>query len=246
MLNELLLVGIEMNPGPVLKQQPRRPRHAKRLILGLNIGLVNARSAVNKAVELHAVIHDNRLDILIVIETWLQPDMPNAIASDIAPPGFKVIDKPRPDGCRSSGVAVVYADNLKVTAVTNPISPTSFELRTVRLVNTGEHFVITGVYRPPSTSVEVFFDKLADLFDATASSGGHIVQAGDFYCPGSSSETIDDRLSALLSCYNMVTVNNGATHMVGETFSISSSSLMNGVAYHLLPLHQLVSWIILS
>ena len=52
----------------------------------------------------------------------------------------------------------MYADNLKVTAAPNPISPTSFELQTVRLAIAGEHFVITGVYRLPSTSIEMFFD----------------------------------------------------------------------------------------
>ena len=73
--------------------------------------------------------------------------------------------------------------------------------------------MIMGIYRPPSTNLETFFDKLADLFDATASIGGHKIFTGDLNCPGDSSETIDARLSALLSCYNVVAVNSGPTYL---------------------------------
>ena len=180
------------------------------IISQLNIGMVNARLAINKAVELHAVIRDNRLDILIITETWFQPDTMNVIASDIAPPSFKDIGAPRPDGHRGDSRAVAYADNLKVTAAPNQISPTSFEPQTVRLAIAGEHFVITGATINKHRRL-MFFDELADLFDATASIGGHVVHTGDFN--RNVPETIDDHLSALLSCYNMVTVNNGATHL---------------------------------
>ena len=57
--------------------------------------------------------------------------------------------------------------------------------------------MIMGISRPPTINLETFFDELADLFDATASIGGHKIFAGDFNCPGDSSETVDARLSAL-------------------------------------------------
>ena len=72
--------------------------------------------------------------------------------------------------------------------------------------------MIMGIYRPPSINSETFFDELADFFDATASIGGHKIFAGDFNCTGDSSETVDARLSALLSCYNVMAVNSGPMH----------------------------------
>lgn len=87
-------------------------------------------------------------------------------------PSFKVIGAPHTNGCGGGSLALVYAENLNVMAVPNPTSPTRFELQTVFLVIAGEHFVITGVYRPPSTSTKVFFDELTNLFDATAFIGG--------------------------------------------------------------------------
>ena len=180
---------------------------------GLNIGLINARSAVNKAAELHAVIHENQLDILVVVEPWFQPDTPETIALDVAPPGFKVIGVPRSDGDRGGDRAVTYVDHLSVISASTPFSPTSFEMQTIRLAVSGEHFVIMGIYRPPSISPETFVDELADLFDATASIGGNKIFAGDFNCIGDSSETVDARLSALLSCYNVMAANSGPMHL---------------------------------
>ena len=73
--------------------------------------------------------------------------------------------------------------------------------------------MIMGIYLPPSTNLETFFDELADHFDATASIGGHKIFVGDFNCPGDSSETVNACLSALLSCYNVVAVNSCPTYL---------------------------------
>ena len=44
-------------------------------------------------------------------------------------------------------------------------------------------------------------------------SGGRIVFAGDLNCPGDSPDCVDTRLDVLLSCYNLVAVNDGPTHL---------------------------------
>ena len=129
----LILVRVEPNPGPACKRQTRRLCRQQRTVRGLNIGLVNARLAVNKAAELHALIHENLLDILVVVETWFQPDTPETIALDIAPPGFKGIGVPRSDGRRGCGLAVIYRYYLSVISAPTPSSPTSFETLTIRL-----------------------------------------------------------------------------------------------------------------
>src|SRR5277367_4179580 len=72
----LLLGGVEPNPGPAPILAPRH-----------NAGLLNVRSAVNKAALLHALIDGEKLDFLAVTETWLRSDDPPAILDDIAPPG---------------------------------------------------------------------------------------------------------------------------------------------------------------
>jgi len=56
----------------------------------VNFGLMNVRSAVNKAALIHDTIADHHLDITAITESWIQSDAPNAVKLDIAPPGYRV------------------------------------------------------------------------------------------------------------------------------------------------------------
>ena len=76
-----LLLTIEKNPGPDVTV-----RRCNRLVMGV----LNARSAVNKAALLHDVIADHQLDILAITETWMRADDPPAVQLDIAPVGYSV------------------------------------------------------------------------------------------------------------------------------------------------------------
>ena len=42
---------------------------------------------------IHDVIHENRLDVLCMTETWITSDAPNAVRLDVAPPGYNVIHR---------------------------------------------------------------------------------------------------------------------------------------------------------
>jgi len=82
----LLLGGVELNPpGPA----------AVTTSTGVALGLLNARSAVHKAALIHDTIADQKLDVLMLTETWLTSDAPDAIKLDVAPPGFQVVHRPR-------------------------------------------------------------------------------------------------------------------------------------------------------
>src|SRR2546425_9120354 len=75
----LLMSGIESIPGPVSPSSQQ-----------LQLGLVNARSIVNKAALIHDAIHDHMLDLLAVTETWVYEDSPNVIKQEAAPTGFSI------------------------------------------------------------------------------------------------------------------------------------------------------------
>jgi hypothetical protein len=57
----------------------------------------------------------------------------------------------------------------------------------------------------------MFLEELADLLDDL--SGGSTIFTGDLKCSGDSSEAIDTRLNSLLTCYNLISVNEGLTHL---------------------------------
>ena len=80
----LLMAGIKQNPGPARQNSSRRSQAA------LKIGLLNARSAMNKAAQIHSVIEDHDLDLVILTETWIARNAPQAVKGDIAPEGYKI------------------------------------------------------------------------------------------------------------------------------------------------------------
>ena len=150
LLVSLLIVSVEMNLGPQCMQPRRKPP----ILAGLNVGLVNARSAVHKAAEIHALIAEHHLDVLHVTETWFQPDTPDTISMDIAPPGFRVLSVPRSNGRHGGELAVIFKEHLKVSTAKLPLSPSSFEMQAINLLVGNINFILLGISRPPSTNTE--------------------------------------------------------------------------------------------
>ena len=82
---------------------------------GFNIDFVNAHSARHKVAEIHAIISESVLNILLVCETWIQPNAPNAVGMEMAPPSYKVVNVLHNDSrlVMMGGLAVIYKDHLK-------------------------------------------------------------------------------------------------------------------------------------
>src|SRR5664279_3654379 len=75
-----LLLTVEPNPGP----------------FDVRFGSWNAGSAVNKGALIDDLIHDNRLNVLVVCESGIRNHAPDAIKYDIAPHNFSVLHVHRP------------------------------------------------------------------------------------------------------------------------------------------------------
>ena len=54
----------------------------------VKLGLLNARSAVNKAALIQDSLCDGALDIFVLTETWITSDAPSCITNSLAPDGF--------------------------------------------------------------------------------------------------------------------------------------------------------------
>ena len=80
----LLIGGIEPNPRPV----SGKPNTTPSATQGLRGALLNIRSAVNKAANIHDIIDSHNLDFVAITKTWLRTDDPPAILKDITPDGF--------------------------------------------------------------------------------------------------------------------------------------------------------------
>jgi len=108
----LLLGGVEQNPGPTTAGAAG----TLKPVVALRLGVLNARSAVHKATLIHDVIDSQRIDMLVLTETWMSADQPAAITRDVAPPGYSVVHHFGDVG-GGGGVAVVHRQELTLAPV---------------------------------------------------------------------------------------------------------------------------------
>lgn len=59
------------------------------------------------------------------------------------------------------------------------------------------------LYRPPQSTLSMFYSELADLLSAVVCTTDRILLCGDFNCPGRSAVTVDPDLSAVLSTFGL-------------------------------------------
>ena len=181
-----LLGGVEVHPGPDTV---------------LRLGLLNVRSVVNKAAQIHDQISCNQLDVLVLTETHIPADALNAIKNDCAPPGFAVVHAPRfgRKKIRGGGIAVIHSTSLSVKLVDSKLTGVeSCETLCIGVCTGNSRVNILAAYRPPPRASDRFFDDLARLLDNCSSLRGKHVICGDFNAPGESPETIDSRLRILV------------------------------------------------
>jgi len=205
----LLLGGVELNPGPT------SPRDA------MTSGLLNVRSAVNKAALIHDVVADHQLDLLVLTETWIASDAPNAIKLDVAPPGYAVVHRHRGSSAdrRGGGLAVIHRNSTK----TKPVSVgeyTEFESLAVKLVGRrSSSIVAVCIYRPPGSVTTAFTDQLSDLLDQLLLLDSTCVILGDFNVPGDVGG-IDRRVADVFSQYGLCQHVSCPTHDDGNMLDL--------------------------
>ena len=91
------------------------------------MGVWNARSVVNKAVDVNDLIVESDWDVLCLTETWLMEAGDNVSIGEKTPPGFSCLHRPRLSG-RGGDVAVIFREHLKAYANIAP----SVHLKTLR------------------------------------------------------------------------------------------------------------------
>jgi len=77
----LLLGGVKLNPGPTLTANSSTRSRAPRRN-SMSLGLLNVCSTRHEAALIHDIIADNHIDALVMTETWIPSDAPNAIKLD--------------------------------------------------------------------------------------------------------------------------------------------------------------------
>ena len=124
---------------------------------------LNARSINNKSIVVKDFVVDNKVDIMVITETWLRsgPES-DYVVRDICPDGYLFTHRPRNSGT-GGGVCVLYTSSLRLEK-SEPKSFRSFEsMEMVFRSNSTTSSRMIVVYRPPSSSSSLFFGRILCL-----------------------------------------------------------------------------------
>ena len=196
----LLLGGVKLNPGPVSGKQ----------IDSIRIGTLNVHSAVHKGPLIRDVISEHSLHVLIIMESWFSSDMPAANTDSCLPDGYGATHF-----FRKGHAGGVHDDGLKIGKFGLDFQACSFEYTGIKLTSGTGLLNVIGIYRPGSIApTSAFFDEFSDFLARVNSPlPGKTVLSGDFNCPGTSLNKVDERLIEVTDLVNLTICDGTSTRM---------------------------------
>ena len=177
--------------------------------------MLNVRSLLNKTFIRNDLILDNKLDGLLLTETWLGTDAPTVL-TEASPPDFYFLFSTRV-GKKGGGTASFFKNTLKSNEVSFN-SYSSFEHHA--FVFSSPPVLSISVYRPPQHS-STFISDFADLLTIIHATYDRILITGDFNIHvNKSSDSMSRDFLNLLNCMDFYQHVTQPTHNRGHTLDL--------------------------
>ena len=168
------------DPGCTMSSMATKTRRQSPV----KLGLLNARSAVNKAALIQDSLCDGALDIFVLTETWITSDTPSCITNSLAPDGFTTHQhRGSSTDKRGGGIAVIHRQDIKSSKIDHDFS--RFESLHFKFNTRKSSFIVSSIYRPPGPITSSFIAEFEELVDFISSHNIPSVICGDFNAPGS-------------------------------------------------------------
>ena len=137
---------------------------------------------------------------------------------DICPEGYVFHHVPR-SHTTGGGVGVVLKNNIK--AEIQPREPyRSFEHLQLELKSSKWFLRLIVLYRPPSSSVSLFYDEFPNYLAHVATAPGYLLIVGDFNLHVDSQNYAGRQFTSFLHSFNLHQHVNGSTHINGHTLDL--------------------------
>lgn len=195
----------------------------------ISIGLLNARSVVNKAGFIRERIIDLDLALLGITETWLS-DSDCPVIVELCPAGHTFIGKNRPlfKGRRGGGIGFVVHSEMKTSTQYHDF--TTFEAMTVK-IRAQTNASVTLVYRPPPSqkngyTVPAFLKEIEELLVLlSTSSEANIWVIGDFnFHFAKDGDSVSPSFQSLMSMLSLSQTVSSPTHRAGNLLDLVVSN----------------------
>ena len=181
----------------------------------------NVQSLCNKIHIILQVLHDEKIDIACIQETWLSSES-NLITSIIKQAGFNIAHVFRSDK-RGAGVAIIWKERLQSVVQLCKIkvkSYTSFQYQCM-IFNVKPKLLIISIYRLQEIPFAQFLVDLEDLMSNHFSNSYSFILVGDFNTHFEKTELRDNiLLSDLMSSFGLSQLVTGPTHKAGHTLDL--------------------------
>ena len=132
----------------------------------------------NKAASLADMVSSRKIAILAITETWLKPSDTLSCLSDLTPPGFSLLHKPRTHG-RGGGVGFLISNEFKVTDYTIP-SFSTFECICLKVSGCSFEGLVLCMYHPEPSHSDTFYQEFQELLELLIPLATEFYILGDF------------------------------------------------------------------
>ena len=155
---------------PLIKEKKYKDR--------IYLALANVRSIHGKIDEVHMELHRHKLNLLVITESWLSKD--DHVTSNVPPDGFDIVSIPRNNGCRVSGICLLYKTSSIKMLNTKSYDWTSCEMADFHIKVGNKEIILCAVYRPPQLNVMEFLQDFTSYWENTITSTCEHIFTGDF------------------------------------------------------------------
>ena len=222
----------------------------------INVGLVNIQSTGNKTLEIKELINDNKLDIFVVTETWIDENE-TAKITEMTPETHLFVHKPRVGKERGGGVGLFISNMFTHVRKTTYDNYTMFEYLTISFKHLGQNFLIVIIYRPPTNLIEkvnTFLDEFESLLEQLDMISHNIFFMGDFnFWMNIPHDRYACLFKELLNNHQLVNhvwpVTSRTNHTLDLIITDESNNLISGISVEerntISPVHKLITFQIL-
>ena len=147
----------------------------------ITLALMNMQLIKNKEELVHSILEDNKVDIAVVTEMWLNSSDTDRIwimASEIGK-GDYCLSLCSRTGCRGGGVAPINRKNLESKLLSQGKLST-FQFGKWQVLVKHTCLMIVAVYRPPNLLNIMFLDEITECMVDSLAVDTNVIIAGDF------------------------------------------------------------------
>ena len=203
-----------------------------------SLHLVNSRSIKNKVADLRHYIIDNRVDILVITETWLS-SKDDVLINRLTPEGYKFKQQTR-EGRKGGGVAIISRESIEIAVKHQEITE-SMEYIDAYVTYENRSFELICIYRPGTNprngnpvATSSFFDDLISILDRHDVAPYNLVIVGDFNFHVNDDNDVDaSNFLDILTAYDLTQCVKERTHESGHTLA----TLYNTISRNLIHKH---------